>query len=347
VYQAAGSTIRALSLRRLDNLNWTHTLLGFTGPHLRDALVLLDQVEEQLVHEVLPAFAPDETMPLADDDAIGDWVVPVEVRAGEMVRLEYATAGSFDSTFAGAVGAYLARRRALFRTWNRALARDGVRVHAPQTLHIPPELDYVRSLANDVPSEELDELARIEQALTDKRVATLFIDVRNVLVASIERHEVQHRIDSALATPMPMPAALEELVGPIEAVRGRENRTAALARDELAAYLCELARDTRTTRVNLSLVSRFLFDQQRWGTVECYAAIVMFDGLAGALGLDGPSVLRGGGIDRERAAAIYLAMTERPPAELRRAAAVLWSELFGRPLPAIEPRPLSPPPAPR
>src|SRR4029079_9462073 len=34
------NVVRALHVRRLDTLNWSHTLLGFTRPHLRHAVIL-------------------------------------------------------------------------------------------------------------------------------------------------------------------------------------------------------------------------------------------------------------------------------------------------------------------
>lgn len=61
-----GEPRRVLSLRRLDTLNVTHTLLGMQTEELGDPVVLLDQVEWFVVHEIAPAVRDGE-FALGDD----------------------------------------------------------------------------------------------------------------------------------------------------------------------------------------------------------------------------------------------------------------------------------------
>jgi hypothetical protein len=136
-----------------------------------------------------------------------------------------------------------------------------------------------------------------------------------------------------------MPPRLEALVGPIEDA-GEARSGAVAARAELSAYLAELARDPLTPRVGLTLIARFLFDRRMAGTPECYAALVIVEGLADELGVHaghdgGPPLLADGAIDRHVAAQAFLALAALPPERLRAAARELWETLFAAPLPDL------------
>ena len=65
-FRAADVELRALQVRRLDALPWDRGLLGFSSPHLRDAVVLLDHVERLLVSYVLPALPTGAALSLID-----------------------------------------------------------------------------------------------------------------------------------------------------------------------------------------------------------------------------------------------------------------------------------------
>jgi hypothetical protein len=335
---AGDDRVRSLHLRRLDHLNWTHTLLGFTRPHLREAVVLLDQVDENLVTYVLPGLGPDASVELFDDDdaAMPPGAAAVRARAGELVRTEYAAAPGLDRAAAARLGLGLARRRALFDGWQARVRARGITVQEPTTLKIG--LDYGKALRGLVPDAELDELTAIDAELGDAHLTEVYAQLREVLVRSVERHEVQHRVDFARDDPGFMPKALARYVGPAER-NGEERRHAALARDELSAYLGELARDEQTPRVNLSMLSRFLFKRRMWGTPECYAALVILEGLAAELTIpiaNGAGLLQGGQIDRDALATAYLAITAREGSELRAAARRLWEKLFEGELPGLK-----------
>ena len=339
VFRSGTGSFRALQLRRIDRLNWTHRLLGFTSPHLREALVLLDQVDELLVNYVLPAMAPGASVELIDSDSHDDdqrWQHDVSARAGEVIRAEYGQAGGFNRDAAIRIGRLLAGRRDLFDRWKRTLARRGFGVRAPRTLRLEGYDELLVSLKGSVPRADLDELERIERELVGDAIDDVFGSARDVIIASVERHEVQHRIDAALTRARPVPAELEALTGPRKDRRGQERQLVTLSRDELSAYLAELARDPVTPRVNLTLVARFLFDRERWGTAECYAAVVIFEGLAAELDIDVSTLVQRGKIDRPQVARIYLAVTDKPVEDLRAASLRLWERLFDTALPPIE-----------
>ncbi len=333
VFGAGPATVRALQLRRLDRLSWSHTLLGFTRPTLRSAAVLLDQLEEQVVTLIAPALAPGAPVPLFDPEAPHDASrAAVERRAGELVRAEYGALPGLDVDAAVRLGKLLGKRRALFASWEPLLAARGLTLAAPGKLRLPPGLRA--SLAGVVPPDDLTELTWIDTALDDQTRADAFVALREALASSIERHEVQHRLD-ALGPPQPMPRALEALVGPLDA-GGDDRSGAASAQAELSAYLAELARDARTPRVGLSLVARFLFDRRMHGAPESYAALVIVEGLADGLGVRvGTPLLTAGTIDRRAVAVVWEALVALPPERLREAARQLWERLFAAPLPEL------------
>jgi hypothetical protein len=343
LFASGGVTIRALDLRRLDHLNWTHTLLGFTRPHMREALVLLDQVDEQLVTYILPGLGRGAGIELFDDDGetpAAERPPParaaVEQRGGELARAEYGATPGLDAARAEKMGRLLSRRRALVEGWQKALLPQQITLQMPAKLRL--EGDYERSLRGMVPKAELAELSAIDDEIGEPAFLNAYALLRDVLVDSVERHEVQHRLDFAREGGLPMPNALEAYIGPAERRTGEEERFAAQARTELSAYLAELSRDLSTTRVNLTLIARFLFKRQLQGTAECYAAVVIFEGLAAELSLPvkGP-VVQDGHIDRGLMADLYLTLTALPPADLRAAAARLWEKLFQGRLPELHP----------
>src|SRR5690606_25268197 len=140
------------------------------------------------------------------------------------------------------------------------------------------------------------------------------------LLASVERHEVQHRLDYGRPRPLPMPAQLAAFVGPLRASDGTPHHGAARSLAELSAYLAELARDRQTVRTGLSVLAQFLIMPAHWGTAECYAAIVLLEELTRELAIEGASLVQGGEIDRMRVTDLYLALTAMPPDTVRAAA---------------------------
>ena len=341
LFSSGSATVRALDLRRLDRLNWSHALLGFTRPHLREALVLLDQVDAQLVTYILPGLGPGEGIELFDDQEDGEPEEPapaaraaVEKRAGELVRLEYGATSGLDAARAEKMGRLLARRQTLALGWQKSLAARRIVLQLPSRLRLGP--DYESSLEGMVPRAELAELVAIDEELGEPAFLTTYAKLRDALVDSVERHEVQHRLDFSRQGGLPMPSALKAYVGPAPPQGGEAFRFAQLARAELSAYLAELSRDPRTTRVNLTMIARFLFKRSLSGTAESYAALVIFEGLGAELSLPAETpFVQSGQIKRDAVASLYLALSALPPADLRAAAARLWEKLFDTKLPEL------------
>ena len=345
LFQAGAARVRALHLRRLDKLNWSHTLLGFTRPTLRVAAVLLDQLDEQVISLVAPGLAPGAPVPIFEPGSTAPARAAVEARAGELVRDEYGAMPGLDASAAGKLGKLLGRRRALVAGWEKLAAARGMTLVVPAKLRLPE--GFAASVEGLAPRDEIRDLVEIDAALDDRTRTDAFAALRDALASSIERHEVQHRLDALGPQPPPMPRALEARVGPL-AEHGKERRGAATARAELSAYLAELARDARTPRVGLTLIARFLFDERLQGAPESYAALGIVEGLARGLGVGAGAearILRDGAIDRSAAAEVYLALAALPPDRLRAAAKGLWERLFGAPLPEL--RKITPDEAPR
>jgi len=188
-------------------------------------------------------------------------------------------------------------------------------------------------LESRVPSLEWRELQRVVDALEEDVPRRAYALLEGAYLESVERHEVQHRLDYDQED-RSLPARLEELAGPLE-VHDIENTRAKSANAEFSAYLAELARGPEVVKTNLALLSRFLFDRSHWGRAESYSALVIFEAMAHELGVEPESMLEGGSIQRDAVARSYLAMRANPASELSRAAAAAWQGAYGRSLPPL------------
>ncbi len=100
--RAGGERRRVLSLRRIDDINIRHTLLGRQNEERGDPVVLLDQVESFVTERVMPTLAGesypvgDETWRRSQDGAA------IAYRAGEAIRRELEVALGPDVTPAAA-----------------------------------------------------------------------------------------------------------------------------------------------------------------------------------------------------------------------------------------------------
>jgi hypothetical protein len=332
-YRSGEHVVRSLHLARMDRLNWSYNLLGFTTAERREALVLLDEVEDRVVDRLLPQLGAEPTpyFRLEDGDEAAPWAAALQARAAEVVRGEY---GGSDAV--ARLGDLVARRKRLMLGWNLRLAEHGWSVDLPDALHLP--FDVRGELGELVPDRELDEYDHLAAALRDPALEAAFTRARDLLATSIDRHEVQHRLDHLRSAPLPMPAALDDFVGPVRGDDGEERPFATRARAELSAYLAELARDPDTAGVGLLVIAQFLIEPLHWGTAESYTAAVILEGLIAETGIGGPpGVVRGGEVDRARVTEVVLALTDLPRPTLREAAAALWARLFESPLPPLAP----------
>lgn len=339
-YESDGSRLRALRLRRLDRLNFARRMLGFTRPQVRDGLVLLDRIEGYMVDTVLPALGPEARMPLVDEASRdeGIWIEPLEEAAARDAREEATALVGEDALV---LGELFATRHRILRGWIERFSQ--VRITLPRGFDF--ELERYRTLEELVPRSEWNEFASVAEDLEDDENRRAYRGIEGAFVDSIERHEVQHRLDYLGDTFSHFPEALVQYTGPPE-VEGMENRRARQAVAELSAYLSELARDPRVVKMNLALFSTHLFRRPAWGTGECYAALVVFEGLARRLGISAHgSLTQGRWINRQTMAFLYLDIRARPSREIAEAAAALFEELFGAPLPPLERVQAAPSPA--
>lgn len=335
IYTAGERTVRALRLRRLDRLNFARAVLGFTRPQVRDALVLMERIEEHLVQAIVPALAEDGAMPIADERDSSEILIGVGRVAAAGVREEAAVWMGGDGSRAYALGALLARRHAIFATWSERLLERGIVLREPDT-YVIERAPYAALESALTPGERRD-LDEVVEALADEAHQRTYRAIEARFVASIERHEVQHRLDFEMGTLGTLPPRLEALTGALR--RGDYvNLLAERSNAETSAYLSELARDETLVRANLALLVRSLFDPHLWGTAECYAALVVVEGLAARLGIPHGALVAGHAIDRAEVARAHLALASRPDAEVREAAYALWAELYGRPLPELTTR---------
>ena len=333
LHASGEARVRAVQLRRLDRLNWSHTLLGFVNPHRPYAVVLLDQIDEQLVNNVLPALAPDAAMPLMASDAEGDsapvvsppQAVAISVRAGKNVRAEVDELLGQGAAAARELGDAVRARRALFEKWNQRLRARGVSVKYPSKL----ELDVgaiEREMSSSMPRGELEDLRSIQKRIDRPDVSQAYAVLRDAFVASVERHEVQHRLDQI--HPITTPKAVDALVSPGGGRAGENLRDH--IKNELSAYLAQLARDEPLARTTFTMLLRFLADPRVRGSAESYAALIATEELASELGIAGASpLLHDRLIDDARVDLAHRELTTVPAPKLRDAARKVWSRLYG------------------
>ncbi len=153
---------------------------------------------------------------------------------------------------------------------------------------------------------------------------------RRLVAASVRRHEARHAIDQDRARSLRYPARLEALVGPRD---GSTLRTEL----ELAAYVSQIANDPAIPQFALWNIAGHAFNT-RWGSSESYVAVMILEGLARQLGsVPAGPLVRNGRLDREALANLARPLAEQTSDNLRAAARMLWTELYGEPvLPIVD-----------
>src|SRR5690606_31217879 len=117
-YRAGAARVRVLHLARRDSLNFVHGYLGFTRPHIRDALVLLERVDAWLIETLLPALAPEGTYAFVPPGArararLPNGLARLSMRMGQEVRRELRALAA-TCTLLEETGTLFDRRRAVF-----------------------------------------------------------------------------------------------------------------------------------------------------------------------------------------------------------------------------------------
>ncbi len=332
--------IDALHLRRLDRLNLIQFLLGYTSKRMDVAVVLLDKLESELSTRLGPALAPSAEMPLhlpedsASDEAL--WK-SLKERCGRDVREAfYAAIPSQQQAFAD-VGHALAARVELVAAHNERHASRGLKLRDFETFNVTGALrDSFAELTSPEAASSLDALQNLLETPENQRLLSRML-ARHA--ATVEQHEVQHRIDYADETFAP-PSALFALLG-IDKDSDLANAPETLRiAYELSAYTAELARDPDWAKVNLALLAEHLYDGS--GGAEGVSAILILEGLAERLAMSDFHLERP--VAPTAAARLHFRLLDHPGEALARAAAELWQTWFGKPLPPLL-RLDSPPPA--
>jgi hypothetical protein len=324
-----GAEVRLLRVQRLDELDKSLPVLGYTSPRLGAGLVTLDTIERDLVQVVMPALREDGLARLVDQASRDDgapWAADVERSAGQALRRDYA---SYRSSDLDAVTALLARREDLYWELTGAIARTGASLARPRRL---VSRDPLEALEGFVPLSSLRAWREVNASLDEAPMRDAFGVVLDRIADRIERHELQHQIDfrAGLVT---LPADLAALIGvadPIVAPGG----AAARCRDELSAELAAIATDPELAATMLTLSLGAVFDRGQWSTPYAYAGSVLLAAVAKELGV-GPDDPRPIGLDRGRVTPLFVAVVSRPGKDIADAASQAYAHLFATSLPPL------------
>lgn len=329
-YESGDARVRVLTLTRLDRLAFGRSVLGYTREQVSDALVLQERIETHLVDFVLPSLGEDARMPLVDPESTrgAEWVEGVEAAAGSDAR---RTAGAIAGTDGERLGEVLQRRRQLLDLWSERFAGTLV-LARPRGFDF--DVERYRAIEARLPHSEWRELERIADELEDPELRRAYRLLEEAFLASVQRHEVQHRLDFATDTMAHSTPLLDDLGG-ITRDDGTRNDRTWKRRTELSAYLSELARAPNLVHINLALFGRHLFHRGGWGTAESSSILLIFEGLARQLGIEHEPLVVRRRVNRQGLAQLYITLRQRDAEELSEAARAVWSELFGAPLPDL------------
>lgn len=333
VFRSGARRITSLDLERVDGLSFERTLLGYTRPDVRYALVLTSRVEGFLVGHVLPSIhAADEASFVTGYEHERDtaWVGLFELAAHDVLREEAATVVALEDL--SRLAAACTRRRYALEVVTRELERHDWRMRAVETYAFDPSL--VRGLDILTPAVRR-ELLDAQAQLDAPAMLAVYRAYEEAELFSIAQHEAQHRVDYEDDRLVAVPDALADYTGRTE-FEDRVNHGAERSNAELSAYLSQIARDPQRARSHVVHVSRFLMARELWGTPESYAALVIFEQLARELGLEPGPLVRSPSIVRAEVTRLFLDLRTRSSAEVAAAATRVWERLYGVPLPELE-----------
>jgi hypothetical protein len=338
---------RTVFLWRLDTLNISKSVLGYTHRFAESGLVLFDQIEETLIAEFLPALAEGETLDLLDDksrNAKEPWQRDAEERSARITRETFA-AGTEAKELAALkeLGTLLAKRRQILKRWQTDLGQQSLTLRPPKRLL--PERDYAQDLWVRVSRDSRHEWDAVHDTLRETKTLKTFEGLRDRFAEGTARHEVQHRLDAQKAPPCPTSGACATLRVP-ETVRkfagGIPGEYApgglgARVSDETSAYLAEMADAPISPKLTLVSLSHFLFNREAWGDTYCYAALAILEALSDAKALGDPEspMVYGGQVQRRHVASLLAILYALPDEALRSSAKAAWEKLFERTLPHV------------
>lgn len=183
---------------------------------------------------------------------------------------------------------------------------------------------------SDAPAEKSADACAIRRSSpTPSRVCTLTICES---VHSVERHEVQHRLDfekERFATP----ELLAYRLGGIDRM-GHDLHSHPMSFSmELSAYLSQMA-DDPAPGLALMTMGRIFLNKYSMGTSHGYAGVVALEATAKHLAI-GQDVVLGRVATRQELARLLIAVCEKPMSEVKRTAHEAYEELFAESLPAV------------
>jgi hypothetical protein len=323
-----GTPRRVLSISRLDHLNTAYAVLGMQDENVGDPVLHMERIAEYVASTELPALAPEGAYPIAEDL----WLATPEGKAlaaaiGSAVRREYVAALGADGAAGTQIAKLLVERGEIIAKWRDHLDKRHIVFSATDELFVPPDL--LKALDGAVPHYQLERVEAIDGVLADLEAPRIHARVHDLVAATVRRHEAQHGFDYDREAEPRYPDALARLLGSPHDEQGNEIAIVASARHELSAYLSQIINDPVTPQAALGHLAQQVFSRDRAGTGEYYAGIVVLEGLANQLGVDTSTPTFHRGLDRERMAALALAIAKLPDDKLRDAATALWRTLFG------------------
>lgn len=334
-YRSGEQRITALDLDRIDTLSFDQTLLGYTRPDVRVALVLTARVDRFLVQRVLPSIhSTDESVIVRgyEHETNVAWITGFEESVHVDLRREAATLAPERDVLD--LASAIVRRRVALDALDHEIATGGGALREPDAYDY--DVAALSAYAGRATPFTLRDVRSAQHDLEEPRLRAAWTALRTASLDSIARHEAQHRIDfeQDLAA-LHVPDALARYVGRTEH-EDAVNELAERSNLELSAYTAQVARDPERVRTVLVHVIQFAMSRNDWGRPECYAALVLFEALADALEIAHEELVVDRTIRRERLAQIYEALRERPSADLAEAASRAWTALYGAPLAPLE-----------
>lgn len=317
--------VRTVRVRPLGGSR-RHASMGLVNPRKAQATVMLDAIDGEVVKNVLPALADDAPMPLPGRSSSNprDAAAHAMARyAGARMREELRDLPGVDVEAARDLGNALRERRELFERWSTSLRGLG-------ELSVPDRLDLETTTleGRDLDDADLEELKNIQARLTSEHATKTYLAIRDAIADSVERHEVQHRLDlksDNLDEPLPIPECVGALLPDPQAVDLRET-----VRSELSGYLAQVAREDHVPKTVFTLLLRFLINPRMRASTEGVVAKIVAAELAKEQNLPVRDLTSESGI-----ALAYRDLTSTPPHELRQAASRAWARLFERDLPKL------------
>ena len=332
-YSFGPKPIPVLRLWRLDKMNVAQSKLGYTRSASPHAIVLLDHIEHDLVTQILPAVPEGQLMSLTDEDTSlsqEEWVRDVQELGAVIIRKHYASLPPALTEKARRLGQLLAGRRSLLAKWKKNLGIDAHILRMPRRLI--PEADYSAELHLRVSASDRVDWDNLHDDLLSDASIRDFEELREAYIQSVERHEVQHRLDYEKER-FAIPELLAYRLGGIDRMGHDVHSHPMSSSMELSAYLSQMA-DDPAPRLALMTMGRIFLNKYSMGTSHGYAGVVALEATAKHLGI-GQDAMLGRVATRQELARLLIAVCEKPMSEVKRAAREGYEELFEESLPEV------------